>query len=81
MTEIGGGWYVGKISKLLPSPRRPKIIKKHKRRRVKLKNYMRLISGGMIGNSNCIGTSLNGLIQEVKSKGKTPVQFLQKSFT
>ena len=27
------------------------------------KNYMKLISGGMIGNYNYIGTILNGLIQ------------------
>ena len=40
---------------------------------------MRLISGGIIVNSNNIGTILNGLIQEVKSKGKNPIQFLQKN--
>ena len=33
---------------------------------------MRLISGEIIGDSNYIGTSLNSLIQEVKSKGKKP---------
>ena len=42
------------------------------------KNYMGLINGGMIRNSNYIGTSLNGLIQEVKLKGKNPIQFLKK---
>ena len=31
---------------------------------------MKVISGGMIGNSNYIATSLNGLIQEVKLKVK-----------
>ena len=36
---------------------------------------MRRISGGMVGNSNYIGTSLNGLIQEVKLKEKKPIQF------
>ena len=36
------------------------------------------MSGGMIGDSNCIGTSLNRLMQEVKSKGKNPIQFIQK---
>ena len=41
---------------------------------------MRLISGGMIGNSNYIGTSLNGLIQEVKPNGMKPFQFLQINF-
>ena len=44
---------------------------------MKFKNYMKLISGGKIGNSNYSGTSLNGLIQEVKLKGKIPIQFLQ----
>ena len=28
MTEIGGGWYMGKISKALPSIRRLNISKK-----------------------------------------------------
>ena len=31
---------------------------------------MKLLGGGMIGNYNYIGTSFNGLIQEVESKGK-----------
>ena len=34
----------------------------------------------MIGDSNYIGTILNGLIQEVKLKGKTPIQFLQNHY-
>ena len=42
---------------------------------------MKLIGGGMIGNFKYIGTRLNGLIQEVKSKGKTPFQFLKNIFT
>ena len=42
---------------------------------------MRLISGGMIGHSNYIGKSLNGSIQEVKSKVIKPIQFLQINFT
>ena len=33
---------------------------------------MKLISGGMIGNSDYIGTSLNWLIQEVKLKRNKP---------
>ena len=45
------------------------------------KIYMKLISGGIIGNSNCIGTSFNGRIQNLSTKGITPIQFLQKSFT
>ena len=47
---------------------------------MKLKNYMKLISVGMIGNSNYIGASLNGLIQEVQTKGMNPFQFLQLFF-
>ena len=44
-------------------------------------NYMRIISGGMIVDSDYIGTGLNGLIKEVKLKGKNPIQFLQKQIT
>ena len=76
MTEIGGGWYMEKITKRLPPLRRPKLSKKHKRRSMKLeKNCMNLIGIGMIGNSNYIGTSLSGSIQEFKSKGKTLFSF------
>ena len=48
---------------------------------MKNNNYMKLISGGMIGNPNDIGTSLNGSIQEIKLKGINPIQFLQINFT
>ena len=41
---------------------------------------MTLISCGMILNSNSIVTSLNGLIQQVKSKEKKPIQFLNKNY-
>ena len=59
-----------KITKWLPPLRRSKLSKKEQDKEEEIeKNYMKLISGGMIGNSNYIGTSLNGLIQEVKSKG------------
>ena len=44
---------------------------------MKLKNYMKLISGLSIRYSNYIGTSLNGLIQEVKPKGIKTLKFLQ----
>ena len=47
---------------------------------MKSKNYMKLIRGGMIGNSNYIGTRLNGLIQEVKSKGKNLFSFFKTIF-
>ena len=39
---------------------------------------MKLIGIGMIGESNYIGTSLSGSIQELKSKTKKPIQFLPK---
>ena len=67
----------GKSAKGLPPLRRSTLSKNHKRRRIKLKNYMKLISGLSIGYFNCIGTSLNGLIQEVKPKGIKTLQFLQ----
>ena len=37
---------------------------------MKLNKNIQLIGIGMIGDSNYIGTSLNGSIQEVESKGK-----------
>ena len=71
----------GKLAKVLPLMRVTKLIKKHNRSRMKFKNYIKLISGGMIGMFNYVGTSLDGLIQEVKSKGKNIINFLQKNFT
>ena len=35
MTEIGGGWYMKKNTKVLLPLRIPKLIKNHKRRRIK----------------------------------------------
>ena len=79
MTDIGGGWYMGESSKGLPPLRRTKLSKKHKKSRMKFRNiYMKLISSGMIGNSNFIGTNLNGWIQNLSTKGINPIQFLQK---
>ena len=72
MTEIGGGWYMEIISKGLPPLRRPKISKKAQDKEDEIKNYMKIIGIWMIRNANYIRTSLNGLIQEIKSKGKTP---------
>ena len=57
MTYIGGGWYMEKGAKGLPPLSKTKLSKIHKKRRMKLK---KLISGGMIGNSNFIVTNLNG---------------------
>ena len=82
MTGIGGGWYMEKNSKGLPPLRISKLSKKSQEKEDEIfKNYMKLISGVMIGNSNYIGTSLNEKIQEVKLKGKNPIQFLQNIFT
>ena len=39
---------------------------------------MKLIGIVMVGNSNYIGTSLSGSIQEVKLKGKNRFSFLNK---
>ena len=70
----------GEITKGLPPLRRPKISKKAQYKEDGIeKNYMWLIGIGMIGTSYYIGTSLNGLIQEVKSKGKNPIQLKQNA--
>ena len=37
MTDIGGGWYMGKSAKGIPPLKRSKIGKKHKRIRIKSK--------------------------------------------
>ena len=69
-------WMVyGKITKGLPPLRRPKLSKKAQEKEDGIKKYMKLIGMGIIGNSNYIGTSLSGSIQEVKSKGKNPFSF------
>ena len=44
-------------------------------------NYMKLIGDGMVGNSNYIGTSLNGLILNIPPKELNPFLFFQKGFT
>ena len=60
-TEIGGGWYMEKNSKGLPPLKISKISKKSQEKQDEIKNiYIKLISGGMIGNFNYIGTSFNG---------------------
>ena len=52
-----------KCEKGLPLLKRKKLSKKAQDSHdLILKNFMNLIGGGMIGNSNCIGTSFNGLI-------------------
>ena len=69
-------------SKGIPPLRISKLCKKAQDKEDEIKkNYMKLISGGMIGNSNYIGRILSGSIQEVKSKGINPFQFLHINFT
>ena len=82
MTDIGGGWYMGKSARGLPPLRRTKLSKKSQETQNEIqKNYMKLISGGMIGNSNCIGKNLNGSILNITQKELNPFLFLQKRFT
>ena len=82
MIDIGGGWYMWESAKGLPPLKRPTLSKNAQDKEDEIqKNYMKLISGGMIGNSNYIGTSLNGWIQEILSKGINLFQFLQFVFT
>ena len=53
MTDIGGGWYMKKIDKGLLPLKRSNIIKKSQYNQDELfLNYMKLISGGIIGYSN-----------------------------
>ena len=66
-------WWVegGKITKGIPPLIKQKLSKNNNRKMIKLNgNYTLLIAIVMIGNSNYIGTSLSGLIQEVKSNEK-----------
>ena len=44
------------------------------------KNYMKLISGGMIVNSNSIGTNLNGYILNLTPKELNPFSVSSKKF-
>ena len=61
MTDIGGGWYLKKCEKGLPPLKITKLSKKAQERRDFIfLNCITIIGGGMTGNSNCIGTSLNG---------------------
>ena len=79
MTDIGGGWYMGKSARGLPPLRRTKISKNAQERQNEIqRKYMKLISGGMIVNYNCIGTNLNWLILNLTPKELNPFLFLQK---
>ena len=71
-----------KSDKGLPTLSRSTLSKKSQDEEDRIKkNYMKLLSGGMIVDSNHIGTILNGWIQEFKPKGINPFQFLQENFT
>ena len=66
----------------LPPLRRTKLSKKSQERQDGIKYiYMKLISGGIIGNSNCIGTNFNGSILNLTPKELNPFLILQKRFT
>ena len=79
ITDIGGGWYLEKCSKGLPPLKRTKLSKRAQERNYLLKkNFLNIIGGGIIENSNYIGTCLNGLIQNQLPKELSPFQFLQK---
>ena len=68
-TDIGGGWYMGKSAKRLPPLRRTKLSKKTQEKQDEIQNNcMKIISGRIIGNSNYIGTNLNGWIQNLPPK-------------
>ena len=70
-----------KCERGLPPLKRIKLSKKAQERHDYIKkNCINLIGGGMIGNSNCIGTSLNGLILNQPPKELNPIKFLQKSY-
>ena len=44
------------------------------------KNYMKLISGGIIGNSNCIGKHLKGWILNLNPKEINPILYIEKVY-
>ena len=53
MIDVDDGWYMEKIANGLPPLRKTKLSRKAQERQDEIfKNYMKLISGGMIGNSN-----------------------------
>ena len=80
MADIGGGWYLKKCERGIPPLKRKNLVKRHKIGIILInKNCTNLIGGGIIGNSNCIGTSLNGLILNQPPKELNPIQFLQKN--
>ena len=68
----------GKSDRELQPSRRTKLSKKAQERQDKIKkNYMKLISGEIIGNSNCIGTNFNFLILIIIPKELNPFLFFK----
>ena len=79
ITDIGSGWYLKKCEKGLPPLKITKLIKKAQERHDLIKkHFINLIGDGMIGDSNYIGTCLNGLILNQPPKELNPFQFLTK---
>ena len=76
-------WWIvfEKCARGLPPLKRKKLSKKvQERHDYILKNCMNQIGGGMIGDSNCIGTSLNGLRLNQPPNGLNLFQFLQNNY-
>ena len=68
----------GNFANGLPPIRRPKLSKKSQDKEDGIKkNHMKLIDSGIVRNSEYIRTRLNGLTQDVKSKGINSFRFLQ----
>ena len=62
--------------------RRTKLSKKSQERQDDIqKKLYEANSGGIIGNSNCIGTNLNGWILNLPPTEINPIVFLKKRFT
>ena len=82
MTDIGGEWFMGKSAKGLPQLRRTKLSMKAQERKdyVQIYIYMKLISGGVIEDSNFIGTNLNGWFLNSPPTRQTLLCFFKKSF-
>ena len=71
-----------KSAKGLPPLERSKLSKKSQDKGGEiLKNCMELLSGGIIVDSNYIGTIFNRLIQKLLSKDINYFEFLQKRFS
>ena len=82
MTEIGGGWYMGKSSKGIPPLRISKISKKAQDKEDKIRK--KLYEANKWQNywkSQLHWYNLEWVNQRSKRKRKNPIQFLQISIT